>query len=178
MIVTFLLGIGTGFFLTPEYAVMQKARNSGMVELGAADAYIDLRYIDNMIAHHMSAIYMLEQAQQQSSRKEIKELASTVIALDTKGIEELYAYKKAWYGNTRQIIRFNKVNLGKSDATFDLRLINALIAHHIEAINSAREIQTKSTRSEILSLADGVITLLSGNMQLLKEWRQAWYGIK
>lgn len=175
-LIIFLSGMGVGYFLTPEYQA-QDAKMKKTHELGQADQWVDLRYTDNMIAHHLAAIYLLEQALAKTDRPEIKDLATAVIAADKLGIEKLYANKQAWYGNNRQIVEFNKVNLGDKDDKFDLRLLNALLIHHEEAINAAMEISTKSVRTEVLNLADGVNQSLTENSKQLKTWRKDWYGI-
>ncbi|HYD34645.1 MAG TPA: DUF305 domain-containing protein [Vitreimonas sp.] len=177
-LVVFFLGMGVGYALTPEYAMMRADRQAPMMELGQADRYLDLRYIDGMIAHHLSAIHMLEQAQQQTQRPEIKDLATAVIAADKAGIDQLYAYKKEWYNNTRQVTRYQKINLGSNDGKFELRLLNALLEHHAEAITVAQDVRTKSHRTEVLNVADEVISTLTANATQLKTWREAWYGIK
>jgi uncharacterized protein (DUF305 family) len=175
-IIIFLFGAGFGYYLTPEYS-MQAEQMKSSHDLGPVDRWLDLRYVDNMIAHHLAAIFLLEQAQQYSTRTEIKDLAAVVIAADKAGIEQLYEYKAAWYQDKKQITRFNQVNLGSADEKFDLRLLNALIDHHQEAIDAAREVSTKSTRNEVLNLADEVKRGLSENLVQLEAWRKAWYGI-
>lgn len=174
--VVFLLGTGFGYFFTPEFDV-QNIQMKKTHDLGQADRWVDLRYTDNMIAHHLAAIYLLDQVLVKTDRQEIKDLAVAVIAADRAGIEKLYANKKAWYNNTRQITQFNQVNLGDKDDKFDLRLLNALLIHHKEAIDSAKEISTKSVRSEVLNLADGVNQSLTENSKQLELWRKQWYGI-
>lgn len=176
LLITLFIGVGIGYWLTPEYQV-QNAQMKQSHSLGTADQWVDLRYVDNMIAHHLNAIYLLEQAQQQSDRQEIKDLAAAIIAADTVGIEKLYAQKLEWYNNDRQIIDFTKTNLGTRDEKFDLRLINALLIHHQEAIDSAKEISTKSTRNEVLNTASEVTQTLTENSQQLTQWRKEWYGI-
>lgn len=175
--VAFILGIGTGFILSPEYATKMSAKKTAMVELGRADKFIDQRYIDGLIAHHLNAIYMARQAETNSQRKEIKELAKEIIAVDTKSIEELYGWKKTWFNNTKQITQYEKINLGAYDEKFDLRFLNALITHHEEAIMTAKEIRTKSQRNEILNLADAIIKNLSSGVDTLSTWRTNWYKI-
>ena len=177
LLVALLVGMGIGYWLTPEYQV-QNSQMKKTHDLGAADQWVDLRYIDGMIAHHLSAIYLLEQAQQQTDRQEIKDLAAAVIAADTEGIEKLYAQKLEWYGDDRQVTVFTKTNLGTKDEKFDLRLLNALLIHHQEAIDSAKEISTKSVRSEILNTASEVTQALTTNSEQLKLWRKEWYGIE
>jgi len=175
VIVTFILGIGTGFILSPEYANKMASKRTAMVELGRADKFVDLRYIDGVIAHHLNAIYMARQAETNSERKEIKDLAKEIISVDEASVKELYEWKKTWFNNTKQITVYEKINLGKSDDKFDLRFLNALIAHHEEAIMTAKEIRTKSQRNEILNLADTIIKNLSSGMETLAAWRTNWY---
>jgi len=52
-----------------------------------------------------------------------------------------------------------------------------MINHHTEAIDIAREVMGKSTRKEVLSLADEVISGLSVNKAQLIAWRKAWYDV-
>lgn len=175
VVVTFILGLGTGFILSPEYATKMADKKTAMVELGRADKFIDLRYIDGVIAHHLNAIYMARQAETNSRRKEIKDLAKEIVIADEKSIKELYEWKKSWFNNTKQITNFEKINLGSYDDKFDLRFLNALITHHEEAIETAMEIRTKSQRNEILNLADAIIKNLSTGKETLTEWRTNWY---
>lgn len=175
VIISFILGLGTGFIISPEYVNKMIDRKTAMVELGKADRFVDLRYIDGMIAHHLNAIYMAKQAGSISQRPEIKQLSSDIISADEKSINELYQWKKTWFGNTRQITTYEKINLGTFDDKFDLRFINALIAHHDDAIKNAQEIRTKSKRNEILNLADAVIQGLSASKTTLLGWRNSWY---
>lgn len=175
--VALLLGIGIGFSVTPEYAQMKAEKQSPMMNIGKADTYVDLRFIDGMIAHHLAAIHLATQAKERSKRPEVLELANTIITVDTEGIAKLYEQKKSWYGNTKKITQYTKVQLGDADQQFDLRFINALVSHHQEAISVAKEMQTKSTRSEVLNLAGSVITGLNDGIKTLETWRGAWYGI-
>lgn len=177
VVISFTLGLGTGFVLSPEYAVRMSEKQSMSMELGRTDKFVDQRFIDGVIAHHLNAIYMAKQALENSKRQEIKDLAKEIIAVDEKNIEELYDWKKDWYGNTRQITNYEKINLGTSDENFDLRFLNALIAHHEDAIIVSKEIRTKSNRSEILNLADAIITNLSKGVVGLSKWRSEWYQV-
>lgn len=177
LVIALLVGIGIGFSVTPEYAQMKDEKQSSMMSIGKADKYVDLRFIDGMIAHHLAAIYLANQAKDQSKRPEIVTLSNTIISVDTEGIAKLYEQKKSWFGNTKQITQFAKVQLGSADEQFDLRFINALVAHHEEAIDVAREMQTKSTRSDVLNLAGAVVTGLSDGIKTLEAWRGDWHGI-
>ncbi len=177
LIIAFLIGTMVGFAFTPEYVVMKDEEKEEMMELGNADRYLDLRYVDGLIAHHLSAIDMSEQALLHSKRLEIRSLGETIIELDSKGIEQLYQYKKEWFDNTREIKQFQKVYLGEPDEKFDLRFLNSMMTHHEQAIAMAQEVKTKSQRTEVLNIADEVLSILSPNLEQLKAWRKEWYGV-
>jgi uncharacterized protein (DUF305 family) len=172
----FMIGIGVGFYLTPEYAQMVTEKKSAMVMLGTADKQLDLRYLNNMISHHLAAIDMAKQALVSASRPEIKSLAQVIITTDEAGIKKLYEFKKAWYNNDKVVTKFDKVELGGNDSLFELRFLNALTSHHLMAIEAAKEIRSKSSRTEVLNLADEVITNLSANLSQFEAWRKAWYA--
>ncbi len=79
--------------MTPEM------RNSMMMsgDLGAADDQFDLRFIIAMIPHHQGAVDMAEQAQQNSDRSEIQQLAQNIITSQQQEITEMEQWRKQWY---------------------------------------------------------------------------------
>jgi uncharacterized protein (DUF305 family) len=175
VIVAFVIGIGAGYLIAPEYA-MAGYETKQMADLGKADKYVDLRYLNAMIAHHGGAIILAQQAKEKTNRPEIKQLAEDILTGEPKAIAELYGWKKDWYKDIRKVSDKAVPNLGEYDENFDLRFLNALIAHHEEGIIMAKEIRLKSTRAEVLSNADAVIEFLSGGLTMLKEWRTEWYA--
>ena len=175
VIVAFVIGIGAGYLIAPEYA-MAGYEAKQMADLGKADKYVDLRYLNAMIAHHGGAIILAQQAKEKTKRPEIKKLAEDILAGEPKAIAELYQWKKDWYKDIRKVSDKAVPNLGEYDENFDLRFLNALIAHHEEGIVMAKEIRLKSTRAEVLSNADAVIEFLTGGLTMLKEWRTEWYA--
>lgn len=175
IIIAFVLGIGTGYLVAPEYS-MSGYQSEQMVDLGKADKYVDLRYLNAMIAHHGGAMLLAEQAKEKTKRPEIKKLAEDILAGEPKAIDELYQWKKDWYKDIRKINAKAVPNLGEYDENFDLRFLNALMAHHEEGIIMAKEIRLKSTRTQVLSNADAVIEFLSGGLKMMKDWRTEWYA--
>lgn len=67
------------------------------MDLGAADANYDLRFIDAMTIHHGGAIEMAKEAQQKSQRPEIKKLAQNIITAQNREIKQLKQWRQAWY---------------------------------------------------------------------------------
>jgi uncharacterized protein (DUF305 family) len=174
VIISGVTGVAIGYAYTPEYTLSMYDRST--MNLGAADRWLDLRYVNAMIAHHRGAMLLAEQAQK-STRPEVSALAKDILANEPKAIDALYVWKKDWYGDTRRVPDPTLVHLGDVDATFDLRFLNALIAHHALGITMTKDVRIKSSRSAVLDNADAVEAFLSGGMTMLSGWRSEWYKI-
>jgi uncharacterized protein (DUF305 family) len=175
LIVGFLIGMGYGYYLTPEYKAQMYERAS--MSLGPADRLYDLRYLNAMIAHHRGAVLLAQQLQAHTQRKELQSLAADILKNEPALIKELYMWKKEWYTDTRTVRDMVVPNLGTADETFDLRFLNALIAHHEAGIAMTRETHAKSSRSEILNNANAVEQFLLNGIDMVKSMRKNWYGI-
>lgn len=174
IVISFIIGVGAGYSFTPQYSLSMYDK-SGM-DLGRADKWIDLRYIDAMIAHHRGAILVAQQAEK-SGRSEIQNLAKEIQKNEPILIEELYTWKKNWYNDTKKVVDPVVPNLGSYNDTFDLRFLNAVIAHHENGVFMTKDISMKSSRNEILDNANAVEKFLTQSGEMLKEWRMTWYNI-
>lgn len=174
MVIIFIAGVAFGYYLTPQYNLSMFDKNK--MDLGQADRWFDLRYIDAMIAHHTGAILLAKQAEK-SQRPEIKSLAAEIQKNEPVAIAELYKWKKDWYKDSRIVPNPVVANLGNYDDKFDLRFLNALIFHHEAGILMTKETRTKSSNAVILNNADAVENFLTGGIKMLKEWRTSWYGV-
>lgn len=173
MVIAGVLGAGIGYGLTPEYQLSMYEKN--VMDLGTADRWVDQRYVNAMIAHHRAAMLLAEQASQ-SERQEIRDLSKEILANEPKLIAELYGWKKDWYSDTREVRDPQVANLGTVDSTFDLRFLNALIAHHENGIEMTQEIRLKSSRNAVLDNADAVEAFLTSTGEVLRGWRSSWYS--
>lgn len=173
MLMSGIVGVGIGYYLTPEYRLT--AYEGGEMGLGAPDRFFDLRYLNAMIAHHRVAILMAEQARV-SEREDIVSLAEKILVEEPVLIDELYAWKKEWYRDTRRVPDPQAPRFGAYDDTFDLRFLNALIAHHDEGIIMTKETRIKTSRAEVQNNADAVENFLVTTGEVLRTWRDEWYG--
>lgn len=175
IIAALLVGITIGYYLTPEYQVSMYERNT--MNLGPADRTFDLRYVNEMISHHTGAMLLAEQLKNNTNRPEMKALAEDILKNEPVAIAELYAWKKDWYGDTKKVRNPIVANLGSADEKFDLRFLNAIIAHHEAGILMTKETRVKSSRTEVLNNADAVEAFLTNGLKALKELRANWYQI-
>ena len=75
---------------TPDAMVEELKKKSGSER--------DEAFIENMIVHHQSAIDMSDILLESTKRAELKQLAKDIIAAQTKEIELMQGWLKAWYG--------------------------------------------------------------------------------
>jgi uncharacterized protein (DUF305 family) len=171
--------------------------NHNMVmDLGAADANYDLRFIDAMTMHHQGAVIMAKAALEKSKRPEIKQLANNIIKAQNKEIAQMKQWRTVWYPKaSQQPVAFGGANnpvmpmsakqhesmmmsqdLGAADAKFDLRFLDAMIPHHESALVMAKDALNKSTRPEIKQLNKNIIASQQVEIDQMKQWRKAWYN--
>jgi len=67
------------------------------MDLGAADANYDLRFINAMIPHHQGAIVMAKDVLQKSQRPEMQKLAQDILSSQQAEIEQMKQWRKSWY---------------------------------------------------------------------------------
>lgn len=118
---------------------------------------------------------LAEQAQPLTQKKEIQDLVADILKNEPPAIQELYDWKKSWYGDTKKVKDPIVAKLGDYDKTYELRFLNALIAHHEDGLKMTREVRTKSSRMEILNNADAVDTFFVTTLEIFKGWRKEWY---
>jgi uncharacterized protein (DUF305 family) len=170
--------------------------NHSAMDSGPADADYDLRFMDGMTPHHDGAIVMAQAVMQQSQRPELKKLAESVIRSQTQETTKMQQWRSTWYPkaaatpmawspamkhmmpmSAEQIKSMRMdVDLGKADADFDRRFLDAMIPHHEGAIVMAQDALKKTKRPEVQKLAKEMIAAQQVEIDQMKQWRKAWYG--
>lgn len=70
----------------------------------------------------------------------------------------------------------DKMDLGLADRSFDLRYINAMIAHHRGAMLLAEQLAKSSKRQEMQGLAKEILANEPKLIAELYAWKKDWYG--
>ena len=67
------------------------------------------------------------------------------------------------------------MELGPSDAEFDLRFIDGMILHHQGAVDMAESALKNSQQDEVKQLAEAIVAAQQAEIDRMRQWRQAWY---
>ncbi len=143
----------------------------------------DKEFLADVIAHHHGAIVMAKEARLNSDRSEILQFANDIIAMESSSIEQAYIWRRDWFGETSYIFpdksdkKITMIkDLGSRDDKFDLRFLDAMIAHHEGAITMLNGILVPTTKTEIHNTASSGIIALSKDIETMKGWKKEWYG--
>jgi len=76
------------------------SQGHGMTAPAAGHAMTyDATFIDGMIPHHESAVVMAEHALKEAEHPEVRQLAQAIIDSQRKEIDQMKAWKMAWFGH-------------------------------------------------------------------------------
>ncbi|HMO58158.1 MAG TPA: DUF305 domain-containing protein [Roseiflexaceae bacterium] len=145
-----------------------------------SDQPFDANFIDGMIIHHEGAITMANQALEAAERPEIRELARAIVSAQQAEIDQLKAWRVAWYPDLAPTagMAMGTMAVADGDTPFDQRFIEAMIPHHQDAIAMARAAQQQSERPEIQALALAIISAQEAEIVQMRQWLAGWYGIE
>jgi uncharacterized protein (DUF305 family) len=93
----------------PDYDNGGVSRGMGMMGMGMMDGGTDLgvlevarpfdqEFINQMIPHHQMALMMAQMVLSGSDRKEIQDLARSIIQTQSAEIEQMRSWYRSWYG--------------------------------------------------------------------------------
>jgi uncharacterized protein (DUF305 family) len=135
----------------------------------------DAQFIDSMIEHHQGAIAMAKEAQVKAEHAELKQLADAIIAAQTEEIEQLTEWRAAWYPDLApaegiEMAMGDMMTGGDETVPFDQRFSEAMISHHQDAIEMAKEAQAKAEHEEIKRLASVIIAVQQAEIEHMQGW--------
>lgn len=170
--------------MAPEHP----ANHNGMVTSpGAESAPYDLQFIDTMIVHHKGAVDMAMLAEKRAQRKEVKELAASIIYDQENEIGKLSQWRDDWFAEKAKAVNLNfpgmshgtgEMDIKKLESLtgneFDVEFVKQMIRHHEGALGMAKDMQKRDARKELKELAGDLITAQQAEIKQMKEWLAAW----
>jgi len=165
----------------------------------------DQHFIEMMIPHHQDAVKMTNLALIDAKRPETKKLAAAIKRDQTREIQQMRGWYKAWYGKevpqvamgagmmgsgqgmmgngqgmgqgmmTRNGMMHTDLVALKNASDFDKEFIRQMIPHHQMAVHMAQMVLNQKTRPEIRTLAQSIIKSQTTEINQMQQWQQAWF---
>lgn len=149
-------------------------------------AEFETKFMQEMIAHHMSAIDMAKLVPTNTKRPELLKLSQDIISAQNKEISDMTGWLASWYsakpladmmsapGMMDMMGQMDKLKAAK-DAEFDKMFLSMMIEHHSNAVSMASLVPQKTQRPELLKLSQDIIKSQSAEIEQMKSWQKTWF---
>lgn len=139
------------------------------------DGPYDARFIDSMLIHHRGAVEMAQEALEKAERKELKIMAQGIIDSQNAEIEQMRKWREEWYpgeGISAGIGMDMGAMVVADDPSlpYDVRWSQAMIDHHLGAVEMAKDALEKSSRAEVKELARTIIQTQEAEIAQMRVW--------
>ena len=136
----------------------------------------DVAFLQSMIAHHQRAIDLANQALVKADRNEIRTFAAGILETQRVEVAQMQAWLRAWYPNAPAAPAMAATAGIATDTkrSFDLRFLDAMVAHHEEAIKMAKDADGKVEHQQVETLIKSIIVQQSNEVDRMRLWQQAW----
>jgi uncharacterized protein (DUF305 family) len=153
---------------------------------GLSGAEFETKFMQEMIAHHMSAVDMAKLVPTNTKRPELLKLSQDIISAQNKEISDMTGWLASWYnakpladmmsapGMMDMMGQMDKLKAAK-DAEFDKMFLSMMIEHHSNAVSMASLVPQKTQRPELLKLSQDIIKSQSAEIEQMKAWQKAWF---
>jgi len=158
--------------------------NASLESLKGAE--FEQSFLQQMIQHHRSGIEMAKLASAQTTRTELRDFTSKMIANQQQEIEKMSGWLKSWYNASPKEVanpaadKEMKMHMsmfnGKRDADFDKAFLEMMPKHHHAGVEMAEQAEKKATHSELKEFAAKLAKDQEQEMKQMKEWAQSWFG--
>jgi len=165
--------------------------------------YSDPQFIWMMIPHHEGAIAMADLALNRAKRTEIKELAKSIKASQTRENAQMRTWYQQWYGKAvpswgpgtgwgwqggmgMGVGTGGGMDMGMRGGTnlsvlsaapdFDRAFIEQMIPHHQMGVMMASMAQTNSQHPQLRAMQQAMVKAQSREIEQMSQWYQSWYG--
>lgn len=143
----------------------------------------ELEFMSMMIAHHQSATEMSMLAADRANRQEIKDIAQKIITDQSREIGQMTEWLQQWHGATPMagMMSGNMEMMARLSAlrgdAFDREFLMMMREHHSSAIAMAQLVPERTTRQELRTLAQNIVTAQQAEIEQFMEWAMAWYNL-
>jgi uncharacterized protein (DUF305 family) len=164
---------------------LSTACGSGESSSGSQGNASDRAFLNDMIPHHRMAVDMGRTAQREADHRELRTLASSIVADQREEISLMGKLKRqVEAGDASSTFGMSMREMGMDmdmDAfmrarPFDRTFIDDMVPHHEGAVDMAKLELAKGRHPQVRSLARRIIRSQSGEIRKMNAYRKRWYG--
>ncbi|HJT70794.1 MAG TPA: DUF305 domain-containing protein [Terriglobales bacterium] len=139
----------------------------------------EIRFMENMIDHHMMAVMMSQICLQKAVHPELQPMCQSIITTQSAQIQTMQSWLAQWYGVTyspqTSNARMEKL-MKLNGAEFEIEFMQEMIEHHADAIRESTDCLLKAYHKELRDLCQNIITAQAAEINTMRTWLCQWYG--
>ncbi len=147
----------------------------------------EVKFMQDMIAHHQTALEMATLVPTHTKRPELNTLAQNIISAQTKEIGQMTTWLAQWYNEKPYTNSMDAPGMmdmmggmdqlkNAKDAGFDKLFLDQMTMHHQQAVSMAKLVPQKTQRSELVTLSQNIIQAQTGEIQQMSTWKKQWFN--
>ena len=144
-----------------------------------ADLESEFDYMVRMIPHHREAVESARALRDQTDRPEMARFAETIIATQSREIEQMQAWLAAWYPERNTEVDYTPMMRdysGLSGDELDLAFLQDMIPHHMAAVMMSEQLlsQVNVEHAQLEELAASIRTTQTQEIRQMSLWMDRW----
>ncbi len=155
---------------------------------GLSGKEFEVTFMQEMLAHHQSALDMAKLIPTNTKRAELLKLGQEITTAQTKEIGDMTGWLASWHnakplsdtmsvpGMMAMMGDMDKLKTAK-EADFDRQFLQMMTAHHQQALNMAKLVPGKTQRPELLKLSQDILRTQQAEIDQMKGWQKAWFNL-
>lgn len=175
----FLVAV-VGFFL----AIASQSAQANAAAPDQSTAKYEVRFMEEMIEHHMMAIDMGKICLDKAVHQELRSLCQGIISAQQQEILNLQQWLAQWYGvanyqpemSPGQMKQMEKLSM-LNNSEFEITFMEEMIKHHKKAIVKASQCIDRAYHEALQDMCTNIVTTQLAEIQKMQEWLCTWYGI-
>lgn len=166
-----------GATLSPVHAHSTKGHAAHTSAGGSARSY-EIRFLKQMIDHHLMAVKMGQECAQKSTHPELTQLCQKIGTDQAEEITQMRGWLNDWYGQSYQgkpmAMRGTSLSVLTGEK-YERAFLNTMNQHHMMAVRMAKECERRATHAELKAAAHDIVTTQSEEIATMKRWLCDWY---
>lgn len=147
---------------------------------GMADFDTEFDYMVRMIPHHQEAVESARILRDQTNRPEMVSFAETIIATQTREIEQMREWLVTWYPDRDTDVDYTPMMRDYSNIEgeeLDLAFLQDMIPHHMAAVMMSEQLLSRVPieHREVGELASNIRTTQTREIRQMGLWLRRWY---
>ena len=142
----------------------------------------EVRFMTDMIDHHMMAIMMAEHCLDKAVHPELIEMCEEIIAAQTAEMELMQGWLQDWYGISYEpemppgMHRMMERLASLAPEDFEITFMQMMIRHHWQAVIEGEHCLDRAYHPELLQTCSDIVSAQTEEIATMQEWLCEWYG--